>query len=731
VAVALALAVAGVTPAFADEPAPAAAESQTAGRTPPRLSFLDGAVSYWRPGAEDWVPAQINTPLAPGDALYTGSAANLELQIGPRAFVRAGEETQLGLENQEADFLQLKITSGHASLDLRSLTAGHTVELDAPNAAFTIETSGYYRVDVSDGTTTFIARRGGRATMIPAGGAPVAIAPSEQVVVEGADTPHVETYAAAEVDAWDRWNYDRTDDLIDAVSARYVSSGVYGIDNLDQYGDWRVVPDYGSVWVPDGVGPTWAPYSTGRWIWDPYYGWTWVDSAPWGWAPYHYGRWVHLNRCWAWAPGPRVVRPVYAPALVTFFGGGGFGVRLGFGTPAIGWCALGWGEPLVPWWGRPGFIGHPWWAGWGGPHVVNNVVVNRTTIVNVNKINVFQNAHMPHAFVAVDRNRFGHGVHARLQGIDPQHFAPFHGALPVKPSGASLVPAVGHARRPPQTLLKTSVVATRAPHDSLASLRAQGLQPQHAVTAPAPRLVPALQRPHTALPSRPPFGQTSSVERQRPPMPSRFEGTWHPEAQAPQARRPGGRSAAAPPFYHLGPSGSDAEAPRGRAAPRGPAAPSAGAPAPRFEAPRPAPRSVEVPGAVAPLPRVAAPGAVAPPPRVEMPRPQAPEPPRAPQRELPGEPANRVFPGRAEAQPPRFSAPAPPAHAPHAGPGVRGGGPHSGGAYSGGPQSGSAYRGGPHGGGLQSGGFPGGASPGGASPGGGSWGGGSRGGSAR
>ena len=80
-----------------------------AGRTPPRLSFVDGSVSFWRPGADDWVPAQINTPLAPGDALYAAEAANLELQIGARAFLRAGAGTHLSLENQEPNFLQFKV----------------------------------------------------------------------------------------------------------------------------------------------------------------------------------------------------------------------------------------------------------------------------------------------------------------------------------------------------------------------------------------------------------------------------------------------------------------------------------------------------------------------------------------------------------------------------------------------------------------------------------------------
>src|SRR5437870_2616843 len=79
------------------------------GITPPRLSLADGDVSFWRPGAEDWAPARLNTALAAGDQLYAGRAANLELQIGARAYVRAGEETQIGLENLESDFMQFKV----------------------------------------------------------------------------------------------------------------------------------------------------------------------------------------------------------------------------------------------------------------------------------------------------------------------------------------------------------------------------------------------------------------------------------------------------------------------------------------------------------------------------------------------------------------------------------------------------------------------------------------------
>ena len=92
-------------------------------------------------------------------------------------------------------------------------------------------------------------------------------------------TRKVTFYAAPQLDAWDKWNYARTDHLLDTVSARYVSPGIYGVDDLDRYGTWRSVPTYGPIWVPSGVPAGWVPYSTGAWVRDPYYGWTWVDTA--------------------------------------------------------------------------------------------------------------------------------------------------------------------------------------------------------------------------------------------------------------------------------------------------------------------------------------------------------------------------------------------------------------------------------------------------------------------
>jgi hypothetical protein len=195
--------------------------------SPMRLSYADGNVSFRRYGAKDWVGAQVNTPIAVGDSLYVGKDGDLELQMGSRAFVRADDDTQFTLANQTPDFAQFNITSGRVTFDLRVLPAGYSVELDTPNAVFTIDHAGYYRVDV-DGDVHFITRRGGRAIVVPAGGQAMSINPSEEIVVQGTAVAQAETYVAPELDQWDRWNYDRSDGLLDAVSQRYIPYGVAG-----------------------------------------------------------------------------------------------------------------------------------------------------------------------------------------------------------------------------------------------------------------------------------------------------------------------------------------------------------------------------------------------------------------------------------------------------------------------------------------------------------------------
>jgi hypothetical protein len=674
----------GTAPAAraADPPGP---QETAMDPTPPRLSFTDGQVSFWRPGAQDWAGAQVNTPLAPGDELYTGSPGNLELQIGPRAFVRGWANTQVGLANQEPGFLQFNVTTGSATFDLRTLEPGTTVEVATPNAALTIEHAGYYRVDVAGERTAFITRRAGQATLTPASGEAVVITPSEEVVVEGIASPRVTSYVAPQLDDWDKWNYARSESHLDAVSARYVSPGTYGVSDLDSNGTWRTVPTYGPVWIPTTVQTGWAPYTTGSWTLDPTYGWTWVDAAPWGWAPYHYGRWVSVDGFWAWAPGPVIARPVYAPALVAFFGGPSLRVGVSIGGPVLGWVALGWGEPLVPWWGRPGFVHEPSWRGWGGPHVVNNVVINNTTVVNVQNINVYRNSSVPNAVMVVNENRFGRGpiTGARVTQVDVKSLQPIHTAPQITATPASFVPTASRGIRPPEETLKRSVVATRPPHAGPESATGGERKAGPAgipTPTPAPRIVSAPPRHEPgAAPARPPLGQ-SGVERRTPdraqppspPKPPVARQAPPQQQREPQATaavsatpRPSATPVTAPPSRAGRPEQPAVAAPATSAppSPAAPATPSA-APARRPEQPRvaaPSPSAVPSPN-VAPSPAAPATPSAAPARRPEQPRMATPSPSAVPSPSVapsPAAPATPSAPPGRRPEQPRVATPSP------------------------------------------------------------------------
>jgi hypothetical protein len=199
--------------------------------------------------------------------------------------------------------------------------------------------------------------------------------------------------AAGAMDDWDRWSDNRDRTITQSVSPRYVGAGVYGTEDMDPYGTWTSVPEYGNVWRPT-VGPDWAPYQSGRWVWEDWYGWTWVSYDPWGWAPYHYGRWFHDGFGWGWYPGLITSRHYWSPALVGFFGFGRGGLGVGFGFGNVGWVALAPFEMFHPWWGR-GYSG-------GG--------FNRgMNITNVNVTNVYRNANYRNGISAVAAGDFQSG----------------------------------------------------------------------------------------------------------------------------------------------------------------------------------------------------------------------------------------------------------------------------------------------------------------------------------
>ena len=351
--------------------------------SPGRLAVVEGTTWFWRPGDPQWTPAQVNTALVAGDALATGERSNIEVQIGARDFVRMMGDSQLVVSAREGSNWRFRVPAGNVSFDLRGLSGGQRVEFETPGALFVADRSGYYRVDVRPGYTSLTVRSAGYA-FAPALGRGVAA--GQTGVLRGEPAMAVDISHAAPADEWDRWNDARSDYVARAASYRYLPADAYGAAELDQYGSWRETRDYGAIWVPT-VASGWTPFSRGVWRWDPVYEWTWVDQAPWGWTTAHYGRWVYVDGYWAWAPGPRMARTTYLPATVAFYGADG-NVAIGVSPFATGvsWVALGWGEPVLPWWGHREYRGRPTWGGWHGPRIVNNIVIDRHERIEPDRI---------------------------------------------------------------------------------------------------------------------------------------------------------------------------------------------------------------------------------------------------------------------------------------------------------------------------------------------------------
>ena len=518
--------------------APGLASAQLGGRTgtvtPPRLAAVDGQASFWRPGSTDWTLARVNTPLGTGDALLTGVDTSAEVQFAPASYLRLGAATYVELSDVALDQLQLKISDGEASIDLRDLGV-RVLEIDTPNAAFTIDRPGYYRLHVDKRGTTLIVRRGGGATLTPGNAAGTAVRTGEEAVVTSEGGVH--RFAAPDLDAWDRWSTARTDRLVDTLSARYVADGIYGIDELDHAGTWRQVDAFGPVWIPDDVPPGWVPFGAGAWIYDSAYGWTWVDDVAWGWAPFHHGRWVSVDGRWAWAPGPPDVVPAYAPATVAWLEGG----------PGIAWVPLAWGEPIFPWWGPPGAVGVASWAGWGGPWMVNGAPIQQRIAIYASNMS-YVNASVPGAVVATRADRFGRGGREQLRATADEValMRPREAGPDVSPVAASLAPTTERAPKAASSLTQQRVVATRMPPDAGARLRTFGLKvPATAVVQlvlPPPRaMLSTGDRPPEAagsppFPGQPERASAGDTVRTRPPRAPGFI-EWLRGAEASEAGR--------------------------------------------------------------------------------------------------------------------------------------------------------------------------------------------------
>jgi hypothetical protein len=523
-------------------------QAQDQAQDPPgrvgRLNYSQGSVSFRPAGEDDWVTAVPNRPIVSGDDLWADEDSRAEVHVGSTA-VRMGAKTGITFLTLDDHTTQIRLAEGSLILRVRHLDDDDAYEVDAPNLAFTLLQPGEYRIDVSeDGSQTVTTVYHGRGR-VTGGGLTYTVVANQSATFNGnQDRLDYDLGQVPRSDGFDEWAFDRDDREDHAESANYVSREMTGYEDLDEYGDWSYVAGYGTCWRPRAVAAEWAPYRFGHWVYVGPWGWTWVEDEPWGFAPFHYGRWAFVSGGWWWVPGPVVVRPVWAPALVAFVGGGpGFHFSVGVG---VGWFPLAPGEVYVP-----------------GYHVsrgyVNNVNITNTT-VNVTKVTNVYNTTIVNRNTTINNvtyvnQRVNGGVtvvshetfvNARpvahnIMRVDAREVvnAPVMRAVAAEPMRASVVGAGRPVNvRPPAAVVSRTVVAVRtppAPPRSIEQRQAQfgGRLNQEALVRPVGSARPAqINQNERSREGFRPFTQPNSGNNQVRQMPNSQPRTYEQQGNA-------------------------------------------------------------------------------------------------------------------------------------------------------------------------------------------------------
>ena len=468
-----------------------------------RLSYMDGAVSFEPSGENDWSQASLNYPLTSGDRLWTDKSARAELDTGNLA-IRLSEQTDLTTTSLTDNLIQLGLAQGTLRIRTYDMRSGHQLEVDTPNAALTIAQSGDYRVEsYPDQNMTLVTVNSGQLE-ISGNGVDQTLQSGQAAQLTGTNPVQVSAVAVPAADSFDQWSEQRDALYARARSREYVNPYVPGYYDLDQYGSWNVVADYGPVWYPSNLPGGWCPYRYGRWAWVEPWGWTWVDTEPWGFAPFHYGRWVQVGPRWGWLPGPIAVAPVYGPAFVAFIGGAGFSAGFAAGGVAA-WFPLGPGEPFYPWY-------HHSNAYMRQVNVTNvRNVTNITNITNVTNINNVHYRYQQTGTTAVSASAFRNSepVQHNIVRVSPQHMEQAqvipHPEIAATPRA---ITAGAATTRPPNVRPRPLVVQHAPPgHPPQPIANAghgnQGPNPHPMEPVPPNRTAPATPRGEPNPPTRP------------------------------------------------------------------------------------------------------------------------------------------------------------------------------------------------------------------------------------
>lgn len=512
---------------------PAVAQADPAARVG-RISLLEGPTLFRVNRDDAGSDASLNWPITSGAILDSEQGSRAEIWIGSTAY-RLGGDSRVEFAAVDDRSVTVHQAAGSLAITIRDRDQADDIEVRTPNGRIQFGGPGRYRIDVGTGRTN-VATSSGSAYVY---GRDRSLSVDSGRTASIDERGEVTLYGQSLHDGFDDWVAQRDAATRPRTTQRYVSPAMTGYQDLDTYGDWGSVPDYGNVWYPRAVPMGWAPYRQGRWAWVEPWGWTWIDAAPWGFAPFHYGRWVEIRGRWGWIPGAYVARPVYAPALVGWIGNPGWSISLSIGSgPAVGWFPLAPREVYVPVYrSSPAYVRQI-----NVTHVTNVTVINRA--LSDHGPRHFTHRESPRAVTVVPANSLREGTPIRASSWSGQDRRELRQA-PVSaraPAASWLAPTAGASR--PGTPEGREGDAQRRPFRSEPLPRSGGdRQPAPTIGgtgAPAPAMQG--QAAHQQESRRNGYGDTQRPPAEQRPLPP---GVDRLPAQ-PRSDKPGSEAAPSP-----------------------------------------------------------------------------------------------------------------------------------------------------------------------------------------
>ncbi len=432
------------------------AMAQSAGDPPGRvgrLAQISGTVSFHTAQDNQWTAATLNYPITSGNSLWTEPRSHAAVDVGSSRLYLDGS-TELDIGTLDDQHFIASLPQGAVYVRVYA-DAGGQYEIDTPRGQVQISQPGNYEIIAGDADhPTAVTVYQGLAEVAGQAGN-MSVGPGQSASITGQDNQLQGAIGQAPpLDDFIQFVQDEERPYANQPAQppqQYGSPGMTGYQDLAQYGAWQSTPDYGPVWYPQ-VAAGWAPYRYGHWAYVWPWGWTWIDDARWGFAPFHYGRWLDYGGRWGWVPGAYERAPVYAPALVAFFGNfGGIGVGIAIGQ-AVGWVPLGPGEICYP-----GYRASPDYM-----RRMNVAYIHNTTIINYNYYNAprgsdfgqYRNHVRGATMVSSDdmlhSRSIGQAWKRTPQGGSSapwQHAKSYGGQAPIKPSYATVGVTAGTARQ--------------------------------------------------------------------------------------------------------------------------------------------------------------------------------------------------------------------------------------------------------------------------------------------